>query len=330
MPAGNTGGDGGYPFENGYGHEEWNFQAEDALNGYVYGYLYYRPSALRLGEEGGRMKIAFWTKHPDGTKLLVGFYHECVLADDTERQELDGHFKRNGIYGRRAGELVAAVPRLTLETAYAELIAAVEQYDLRFKCRIDNIEALPPMDWRVVPPEIAGKAVGQYFTNPTIISSDGMTSLLTLPRIAGTDGSPLSEEAYFREVGPTSRLVKRLHSQLSNRLALWLRERGVMLVDQELDRVDVEFSIGSSNYRAELKTCHGVGTTRSIREALGQLLEYNYYRGRQPAKHWLIVLDAAPSDDDRQFIDKLRSIRLPLNLGWQVQEQFEFSYPIFE
>ena len=68
----------------------------------------------------------------------------------------------------------------------------------------------------------------------------------------------------------------------------------------------------------EHKVCGGVGTTKALREALGQLLEYNYYGGRKRADRWYIVLDTEPSAADRDYIRTLQSeLRLPpLVLCW--------------
>ncbi len=72
---------------------------------------------------------------------------------------------------------------------------------------------------------------------------------------------------------------------------------------------------------------YGVGTTKAIREALGQLLEYNYYPGRDKKKEWMIVLDQTPSKKDQDYIKTLiEEIDLPLRVGWQTENSFVF-YP---
>jgi hypothetical protein len=64
-------------------------------------------------------------------------------------------------------------------------------------------------------------------------------------------------------------------------------------------------------------------TTHGIREALGQLLEYNYYGWRIPADQWYVVLDTAPTEGDIQYLRKLaREKSLPLSLCWRVEGDF--------
>lgn len=89
--------------------------------------------------------------------------------------------------------------------------------------------------------------------------------------------------------------------------------------------MDVRFRYRDRTVIAELKVCFGPGTTRSIREALGQLLEYNHYPAREPSETWLIVLDEEPSSDDRRYIDTLCDARtLPVSLGWRSGRGFAF------
>jgi hypothetical protein len=85
----------------------------------------------------------------------------------------------------------------------------------------------------------------------------------------------------------------------------------------------VEFRDGRSLCRAELKACYGMTTTLAIREALGQLLEYNYYGWRSPAHRWFIVLDSPPSEQDMKYVRTLASKKLlPLFLCWKSRDEF--------
>jgi hypothetical protein len=117
------------------------------------------------------------------------------------------------------------------------------------------------------------------------------------------------------------------HKKLSNDFCKWLESEHKTKATQEQQRVDIRFSLKGAAMLAELKICFGVGTTRSIREALGQLLEYNHYPPRKVADDWLIVLDEEPSEADRRYILTLRDKRsMPVTIGWQTSEGFLF-YP---
>lgn len=71
-------GEGEYVQNHGFGHEDWNFNARLAIDGYIYGYMYYRPRAEKKGE---RFRFAFlmWE---NATWHLVGFYHDAEYVPE--------------------------------------------------------------------------------------------------------------------------------------------------------------------------------------------------------------------------------------------------------
>lgn len=136
----------------------------------------------------------------------------------------------------------------------------------------------------------------------------------------------LIEEAYYRESKAVLKIIVPRHNKLSNSFVRWLKaEHGISAV-QEHDRIDIQFKVRGQSHIAELKVCFGVDARQSIREALGQLCEYNHYPMRRCADVWLIVLDEAPSESDRTFIETLQDKRgLPLVIGWQSERGFSFA-----
>ena len=326
LPDGVKKKDGGYPGKYGFGHEEWNFQTEDAYSGYVFGYLRYQPSALTLAEAGGHFQIGFWTLHPaTRQKLLVGFYHDATLATKSELDELDVHFAKNRIYQRRVEEL-CVVPNLKPDRARKEVYDSVRKGILRFKCKVKDIELLTLP--RVLPAKINGKTVGQYFANPTILDNSLKLDEEVQPTVRGKSlagrTSPLVEDAYLRESPARLKQIEPRHNRLSNAFARWLKEQGYTDIKQEIHSVDVEFRDGPSLCRAELKTCYGITTTKTIREALGQLLEYNFYGVRERADKWFVVLDQEPHPDDHAWLRKLHDVfGLPIALCWLMGDRFQ-------
>lgn len=138
--------------------------------------------------------------------------------------------------------------------------------------------------------------------------------------------SALAEDGYYRESSSNLKIIIPKHNKLSNNFTAWLKSIGIS-AKQEENHVDVLFNVGGIEYIAELKVVYGVGTTKAIREALGQLLEYNYYPGRDMKKEWMIVLDQPPSRMDQDYIRTLiNKIDLPLRIGWQTDNGFAF-YP---
>ncbi len=175
----------------------------------------------------------------------------------------------------------------------------------------------------MVPNTIDGKNLSLRFSKYTYVNVMPCNVDIAIPT-TDPSFSPLAEDGYYRETTKALRLILKKHNELSNRFCLWLRNHGT-IPSQEKDRIDVFFRVGTRLFLAELKTCHGIGTTRSIREALGQLFEYNHYGNRTTANDWLIILDQTPSSKDREYVQRIRSsYNLPLNLGWNLGDEFRF------
>ena len=99
---------------------------------------------------------------------------------------------------------------------------------------------------------------------------------LAHPETSAPRAQPLVEDAYYRESPARLKVIVPLHNRLSNDFCKWLKRKHKIAAAQEQQRVDIRFTAKNLAVLAELKICFGAGTTRSIREALGQLLEYNW------------------------------------------------------
>lgn len=71
-------GEGEYVKENGFGHEDWNFNHDLAINGYIYGYAYYEPAPKKQTEQ---FQFAF-ASYRSPNWHLVGFYLDAQFAPD--------------------------------------------------------------------------------------------------------------------------------------------------------------------------------------------------------------------------------------------------------
>lgn len=69
-------GEGEYVQENGFGHEDWNFNKNLAIDNYLYGYCYYRPTDAKRNET---FDIVFAT-YTNRKWFLVGFYLNCEFV----------------------------------------------------------------------------------------------------------------------------------------------------------------------------------------------------------------------------------------------------------
>jgi hypothetical protein len=327
----NTSVDGGYPSRMGFGHEEWNFQIEDEVDGYVYAYLYFNPAQRVVKESKGYFRIGFWSLHPTTReRLLVGIYNDAELSTNADLDRVDQVFRARKIYERRASELSTVVDNIDYGMAYREILDSVQKKWLNFKCPVDKVQGL--QEYVPVEDFLKSSSLGLYFARPTYISADELPdfpkriSPVSTTRKSRQPSKSLAEDGYYRESKQNlARIIPR-HNKLSNAFADWLRKNGFINVVQENNYVDVTFEKNEIIFRAELKVCYGVGSTKAIREALGQLLEYNYYLGREPADKWVIILDEKASRDDITYVELLKKeFRMPLYLGWQEEDAFLFA-----
>ena len=97
------------------------------------------------------------------------------------------------------------------------------------------------------------------------------------------------------------------HNQLSNELVNYLSDNGYTSVVTDEDFVDIKAtdSVGTKLF-FELKTATTV--KNAIRQALGQLLEYNHYPNNNKADKLIIVTVLEPTKEDIQYLQGLRTV----------------------
>lgn len=318
MPSGATN-EKGFPGENGFGHEEWNFQLSDTWNGYIFPYTYQVPQQKILNKNNGIFNVGFFSRHQEeDTWLFVGIHRNVQIIKDSEYKEIVKLFKKNGTFQRRAEELYDATKKFkTFKKAYKEVVDGFSKKYIGLKSPIADVELFSqPIPIR--------KPSNHRFKSFTYV--DNFPVPLKQDSIEGNKHSALAEDGYFRESSSKLRVIIPEHNKLSNQFCSWLRVKGIS-ASQEKNYIDILFEHKGKKYIAELKVVYGAGTTKSIREALGQLLEYNFYPGRERNDEWLIIIDSKPLKKDLKYIDNLtKEIQIPLYIGWLTKNDFEF-YP---
>jgi hypothetical protein len=135
----------------------------------------------------------------------------------------------------------------------------------------------------------------------------------------------LAQDKYPRATKAQLKVITPRHKMLSNEFRLWVKRHHRVGVNQESKFTDITFEIGAVRWIAELKICYASNPRHAIREALGQLLEYNHYPGRNLFNEWLIVLDKVPSELDIEYIETLkRDLLLPVRIAWKSKSRFDF------
>lgn len=321
FPSGSTD-EGGFPGEKGFGHEEWNFQLSDTWNGFVFPYTYSVPQQKKVDHNNGKFDIGFFTCHQKSKEwLFVGIHHNSQFIAEEEYPKIIKHFKSNGTFKRRAKELSAVTSSSRLgRTALQEVTRAFSRKHISVKTSVDDVEYFPQ-------PIRIEKPGNHRFVSFTYVE-DFSDLLHGKKDVSRQQSSALAEDGYTRESPDNLSIIIPKHNILSNRFCAWLQKKGIE-ASQEQNYVDILFNIGETTYIAELKIVYGVGPTKAIREALGQLFEYNHYPGRDKNDEWVIILDQKPIKKDIQYIETLKDeFDLPLTIGWLEGEEFLF-YPEF-
>ncbi len=135
----------------------------------------------------------------------------------------------------------------------------------------------------------------------------------------------LEESAYTRYTAESLRRIDRRHVKLCKGFTEWLLSTHRIKCNVERRNIDATFRIGGQSTLVEFKVAYQYDPKPAIREALGQILEYNHYPDRVTRDQWILVLDCEPAEADRTFLKTLRKYGIPLSYGWQTQDGFEFS-----
>lgn len=84
----------------GIGHEAWNFNKNELIDGKVYGYL--KADVLTLFNE--KHNIFFFSRNLNGELFLVGYYKDCKYLTQEERIELRKKMAESGILDKRINQ----------------------------------------------------------------------------------------------------------------------------------------------------------------------------------------------------------------------------------
>jgi hypothetical protein len=278
-PSGKTF-DSGNPGKHGFGNEEWNFCIDDAMDGNVFGWLYWQAK----GFHDEHMEILFWTIPPSGKEwLVVGAYHGATLATQEDLRKLESFFDKNGVYERRWAEVLNVVED-SEQKNYVKKHPPASAMNLRFKCPVEKVEIFQP--YRTLPRKLRGRKIGARFKNPNLFEKPiaallGVATVKSRPQLKWA-ASPLLEDIYPRATPASLKMIAPRHKELCNAFIRWLQRTGRTVVAGEKNRVDVEFRDGRSLCRAELKACYGMTTTLAIREPWANFSRIQLLRLAQP------------------------------------------------
>lgn len=333
FPAGETlEFDKGFAGKHGFGYEEWNFNTNDIIEGFCYGYIYQTPKAYK----NKKYNIWFFTKDKKGSDFLIGLYKNAEFINEDQRNRLRERFKQEQeIYLRRKQEL----KKLNHINSLSLTSRQVENYILG---NTDGENYTFPLNIKVKPSDIIllekpipikmlfKERLNYHYTTAENISKknaklDPLYAHYKNVENLKLSNDDLSEICYSRNsINSSEKLITPLHKILSNKFKRYLLgDKKFNSVEQEDKGIDIIATKENEEYMFELKIITTPYARHAIREALGQLLEYNYYPTRTKFKYMNIVINRKPSNEEIKWCKNLNKQGFKFELYWQHCGVFE-------
>lgn len=273
-------------YENmyGFGHEEWLFDFSKQIDGYQYAFL---EPVLKASERevGETYDFLLWTI--DGVEKIryaVAYISKVEIIDCKDEEKAVSEYRRRGWIRQMS---------IQVEEVDGDARHFRQSFALNVRFRPENVRMLFPSR---IPKSSSIMSTKRYLL--TRLYPDDITALEdecehTYEFVPGHRTSSGNHEVSWRRTESGEVQIRHLHKQISDELTEFLSERfGAENVDQEsgLDsrHVDIVVRTGPEDYVFyEIKTYASLRT--SVREALGQLLEYAHYPEKKNACKLVVV-----------------------------------------
>ena len=291
-----------YEKDKGFGHEEWLFDDSKIMpDGYHYAFL--EPMNVKSGLHDGRVyDIHLFTISPNKHRVYLGCLKNAVGVSREESEKVYRYYKKKGWIDEMQQDIV-----------YVE--GNVSDFDpsilFNIKFKFEDAEIM--------------------YSNQPILKFESVWHRYNLMDKKGelkfeknSDGSVrMLDTSMFDRVIKNGKIqIDPLHKKIQNSVVNLLKRQYTELQletctsDGGKQRVDIKgFSKSEKEWHFfEIKT---VSAKRSIREALGQILEYAHYPNDDRADKLFIVGPEPADKQDKLYMQYLRSkYNLPIWFRW--------------
>lgn len=338
--GGKFGTENSYPGRYGFGHEEWNLNTADAVDGYVYGHIYRDYESLGKHTVPGPHDIYFWSRQKvTSPPILIGVYHRAVFVPFDERIRVTKALESRGILARRAGEILSlGLPAQALARIGSPLDQLRGGGFAVLRVKKDDIEI--PAHSVLLSTAFKGRPL------PTLTRYYQFARLDegTAGEYSGKGGKvpPSSRfdeaarvDAYWRQTTAGNRRIVKHEEILRAKLITFLKEdKRPAIFTSEVGHTDLTAERNGHVCLMELKTCRHVQPRIAARAALGQLLYYAYHKASgspfanaRPPDSLCIVLDDVPDTDTRTWLSELaKRLGIVIDLAWNSGQKFSAAF----
>ena len=284
---------GTYASENGFGNEEWLFNFQWTLAGWKFGFLQpINKSYSKL--KGTVIDLRLFAITGDGQRQYVGEISSCYVLTKDEAANALKRFRKNG-WLKQMQQQVRAIKG----DPSALRCSPLELFNIRFKP--EHAEQYdPPV------PVLRGDYVSKI-NRYMLVSLNGSGSNVDKQwrrRVEATKDRPTGKQ---KRSGTGATNVDLVHNALQNELAALLRAKyGQRIVHVENDFVDIQLRFKKRAVFIEIKS--DPRPLHAVREALGQLLQYDFIANENGAAPTELVVVGPGSIDQQQrdFVNHLR------------------------
>jgi hypothetical protein len=302
--------------ENGFGHEEWLFDGDKVIDGYKYGFL--EPiHKFRSKYEGKIFDLSLYTRDAELNKSFwVANLKEVEVLLPEESENILTRYKEEGWYE----EMKADLYNLNLDTKQLDTWVkdgAEQLFNVKFKAsQINDIpaELIPVLNDNEIP---SNRYMLMDISNSVMekIEKSGKTGFSF--NDSGSEDADLGAKS--KRTGLQREIELELkHNILQTKFLKYLQKKyGKAIVKRECtaygtSRIDITRRTDTGFVFYEIKTYNSLRA--SIREGIGQLLEYCLYPNVNEAERIVLVSHVAPSNEVEKYLTHIKNfINLPFS-----------------
>jgi len=311
--------------ENGFGHEEWLFDGDKVIDDYKYGFLepinkYYSKYV------GNSYDITLYTRDSvDKINYWVANIKEVEVISNEEAEKVLAYYKKEGWYDSMKSDLY----NLNLDTKKLDewvKEGAYKLFNIKFKSSLINEL---PLD---LIPISSSEVISTY--HYTLLDSSSNFQNKTQQNEnkgfdfaeSGTTGGALAKSS-SRSYKVQDIELDLKHNEIQEKFQKYLQNiYGKEIVKRECrayasSRIDLVRKTETGYIFYEIKTYNNLRT--SIREGIGQLLEYCFYPNDENAEEIVLVSHIAPNEEIKAYFNLVKkNINIPLRyLHFDVKQE---------
>lgn len=276
----------------GYGHEEWLLDKSRIINGFHYAFL--QPLILKSNKHVDRVyNISLFTI-TNGIKYFVGEIKGAICISKEESEKIYRIYKKNGWLK----EMFEEIKKAGANSKPFNESKPTGFFNIKFK--FDNVVKPDELE------EISKEDNNITTTRYRLLSKKSDFRFVTESQENELYGN-------LRNIEKQKRLYKGetefdpYHNRMQNAMFKKLKDSYQNEYERvyiEKGRVDIKCKTHNGKWHYfEIKTRI---PKLSIREALGQIMEYSYWPDLERAEKLIIVSDEEPDSDTRKYLNHIR------------------------